>query len=84
MELKYKVADVKKMIDVFTTLSKVRDTNKFPKLMAQAQEILSDYPSDIVEEFVKCVNDLESKNIIATKDNYQGVLDYIMIRLNLK
>ena len=84
MELKYKVADVEKMIDVFSTLSKERDVNKFAKLMAQAQEILSDYPVDVVEEFVKCVNDLESKNIIATKDNYQGVLGYIMIRLNFK
>lgn len=89
MELKYKVADVEKMIDVFTTLSfttlsRVRDANEIAKLIAQAQEMLSDYPVDIVEEFVKCVNDLESKNIIATKDNYQGVLGYIMIRLNLK
>ena len=84
MELKYKVADVEKMIDVFTTLSEERDVNKSAKLMAQALETLSDYPVDIVEEFVKCINDLESKNIIATKDNYQGVLGYIMIRLNLK
>lgn len=84
MELKYKVADVKKMIDVFTTLSRVRDANEIAKLIAQAQEILSNYPTDIVEEFVKCINDLESKNIIATKDNYQGVLGYIMVRLNLK
>lgn len=84
MELKYKIADVEKMIDVFTTLSKERDANRFAKLVVQAQEILSDYPVDVVEEFVKCVNDLESKNIIATKDNYQGVLGYIMIRLNFK
>ena len=84
MELKYKIADVEKMISVFNTLSKPHDANEFAKLIAQAQEILSDYPVDIVEEFVKCIDDLESKNILATKDNYQGVLGYIMIRLNLK
>lgn len=58
--------------------------NEFAKQIAQAQEILSDYPADIVEEFMKCVNDLGLKNFIVTKDNYQGVLSYIMIRLNLK
>lgn len=87
MELKYKVADVEKMIDAYTTLttlSKARDANKVAKLIAEATEMLSDYPTDIVEEFMNCVSDLESKNIIATKDNYQGVLGYIMIRLNLK
>lgn len=84
MELKYKIADVEKMIDAYTTLSRARDANEVAKLIAQAQEILSDYPVDIVEEFMKCIDDLESKNIIATKDNYQGILGYIMIRLNLK
>jgi hypothetical protein len=84
MELKYKVADVEKMIDVFSTLSKEYDTDESAKLMEQALETLSDYPVDVVEEFVKCINDLESKNIIVTKDEYQGVLGYIMIRLNLK
>ena len=48
MELKYKVADVEKMIDVFTTLSEERDVNKSAKLMAQALQTLSDYPVDIV------------------------------------
>lgn len=84
MELKYKVADIEKMIDVFNTLSEAHDADEFAKQMAQAQEILSDYPIDIVEKFVKCIKDLESKNILPTKDNYQGVLSYIMIRLNLK
>ena len=87
MELKYKIADVEKMIDAYTTpttLSRARDANEVAKLIAQAQEILSNYPVDIVEEFMKCINDLESKNIFATKDNYQGILGYIMIRLNLK
>jgi len=84
MELKYKVADVEKMIDTFSTLSKECDDNESAKLKTQAQEQLSDYPVDIVEEFMKCINDLESKNIIVTKDNYQGILGYLMIRLNLK
>lgn len=72
------------MKDVFTMLSKAHNINEFEKLMTQAQEILSNYPSDIVEEFITYVNDFESKNIIATKNNYQGFLGYIMIRLNLK
>lgn len=82
MELKYKIVDVEKMIDVFTTLSKERDANRFAKLVVQAQEVLSDYPVDIVEEFVKCVNDLESKNIPITKENFKAIEGYIMIRIN--
>lgn len=84
MELKYKVADIEKMIDVFNTLSEVWDANRAAELIAKATEGLSDYPADIIEEFLRCIDDLESKNIFATKDNYQGILGYIMIRLNLK
>ena len=77
MELKYKSSDTIKLIDIFTNLSNgINDNN----LLAKEIEKVSQYPVHVVNEFLKCINNLTIEQI---KTQYIGVVGYITIRLNL-
>ena len=76
MELKYKTSDVWKMVDAMVNL-----TNKHQIKDVTFEDLvpLLDYPTEVIQEFLKAVGDLKEVN----KDNIQGVIGYIVIRLNL-
>lgn len=76
MELKYKSSDTIKLIDIFANLSNGIDDNN---LLAKEIEKVSQYPTYIVNEFLKCINVLTIEQI---KTKYTGVIGYITMRLN--
>lgn len=76
MELKYKSSDTIKLIDIFANLSKEIDNNN---LLAKEIEKLTQYPINVINEFLICVSKLNETQI---KENYMGVIGYITMRLN--
>lgn len=83
MPLKYKTADVEKMIDVFSSIEQNR-TNP-GKVVEQLTKLIGYYPVYIVQEFLNCINALSEKNHDEDylKKNYYGVIGYIVLRLNI-
>ena len=81
MGLKYKIADVEKMIDVFSTIEKNR-TN--PGEVVEQLTRLLDYPVYIVQEFLNCIDAISENNNNEDflKNKYYGVIGYIVLRLN--
>lgn len=76
MELKYSSKDVCKLVDIFYELSRgIKDNNK----LAVEIEKLTQYPINVINEFLTCVSILNEKQI---KESYMGVVGYIAIRLN--
>ena len=76
MELKYSSKDVFKLVDIFYELSReINDNNK----LAVEIEKLTQYPTNVINEFLTCVSILNEKQI---KESYMGVVGYIAIRLN--
>ena len=76
-ELKYKAKDTQNLIDIFYNLSK----SNFNQDVIQAElEKLTKYPTNVIEEFLKCVKLLKENDI---KDKYMGIIGYITMRLNL-
>lgn len=82
MNLKYKVADVEKMIDVFSSIEQNR-TN--PGEVIEQMTKLIEYPVYIVQEFLNCIDALSKTNHDEgyLKKNYYGVIGYIVLRLNI-
>ena len=82
MNLKYKVADVEKMIDVFSSIEQNR-TN--PGEVIEQMTKLIEYPVYIVQEFLNCIDALSKINHDEDylKKNYYGVIGYIVLRLNI-
>lgn len=84
MELKYKTADVQKMIDVFASIYDKKEKNDYKGIVDEMVKLV-DYPTYIIQEFINCINvlaenDHDEKDL---KDKYYGVIWYIVIRLNL-
>lgn len=82
MELKYKIVDVERIIDAHATLLESDNADDIAEKIAQSVSILDEYPDEVVKECMKCVRDLESKNIPITKENFKAIEGYIMIRIN--
>jgi hypothetical protein len=80
--LKYKTSDVEKMIDVF---SKIADKKDKPSELVDEIMKLIDYPPYILQEFLNCMDVLaeNDKGEDYLKENYWGLIGYIVIRLNL-
>jgi hypothetical protein len=77
MELKYLSKDVCKLVDIFYELSRgIKDNNK----LAVEIKKLTQYPTNVINEFLTCVSILNEKQV---KENYIGVIGYIAMRLNL-
>lgn len=79
MELVYKSSDVEKMIDVFASISEKKNnsTEVYNEMIK-----LIDYPVNVLQKFLKCMEILEDKDQNYLKENYMGVIGYITLRLN--
>jgi hypothetical protein len=76
-ELKYKAKDTQNLVDIFANLSE----SNFNKDVIKAElEKLTKYPTNVIDEFLKCVNLLNENDI---KNKYMGIIGYITMRLNL-
>lgn len=76
-ELKYKAKDTQNLVDIFANLS---ESNFNQEVIRTELEKLTKYPTNVIEEFLKCVKLLKEDNI---KDKYMGIIGYITMRLNL-
>lgn len=76
-ELKYKAKDTQNLIDIFANLS---ESNFNQDVIKVELEKLTKYPTNVIEEFLKCVKLLKEDDI---KDKYMGVIGYITMRLNM-
>ena len=74
--LKYKSEDTFKLIDIFCNLS---DGIKDDSVLKSEIEKLSQYPTPVIEEFLKCIKLIKPEDI---KNKYHGVVGYITMRLN--
>lgn len=77
--LKYSSADVLKLIDIFSNISSGIDDEI---LLRKEIEKLTQYPTHVVEEFLKCV-DLIIENKTDLMEKYSGVIGYITMRINI-
>ena len=77
--LKYKSVDVQKMVDVFVEIVENRDNQT--KVMDELKKLV-DYPSNVIEKFLSCMEILEDKNESYLKENYWEIIGYITMRLN--
>ena len=76
-ELKYKAKDTQNLVDIFANLS---ESNFNQEVIKTELEKLTKYPTNVIEEFLKCVNLIKEDDI---KDKYMGIIGYITMRLNL-
>ena len=79
MELVYKSSDVEKMVDVFASISEKKNN---PTEVYNEMIKLIDYPVNVLQEFLKCMEILVDKDQNYLKENYMGVIGYITLRLN--
>lgn len=77
-ELKYKAKDTQNLVDIFANLS---ESNFDKEVIKTELEKLTKYPTNVIEEFLNCVNLLKEDDI--NEDKYMGVIGYITMRLNL-
>jgi len=77
--MKYKSTDVQKMIDVFSNITENRDNHEF--VMNELIKIV-DYPVNVLQEFMHCMEILNDKDEDYLKENYWGIIGYITMRLN--
>jgi len=77
--MKYKASDVEKMIDVFAEISNNRNN---PKKIAEEIKKIVNYPVNVINEFVECMNILSDKDANYLKENYWGIVGYVTMRLN--
>lgn len=76
-ELKYKVADVNKIVNAFCDISE----KGIKSITKEDLQPLLDYPPEVLQKFLDAVGALGDKHI--TKENYYGYIGYIVIRMNL-
>lgn len=77
-ELKYKAKDTQNLVDIFANLS---ESNFDKEIIKTELEKLTQYPTNVIEEFLKCVKLLKEDEI--NEDKYMGIIGYITMRLNL-
>lgn len=77
IELKYKSEDTFKLIDIFCNIS---DGIEDDSVLKNEIEKLSQYPTPVIEEFLKCMKLIKAEDI---ENKYHGVVGYITMRLNL-
>jgi len=77
--MKYKSTDVQKMIDVFANITEKQ--NNHSEVIEELKKIVN-YPVNVLQEFMHCVEILEDKDENYLKENYWGIVGYITMRLN--
>lgn len=78
--LKYKTSDVLSLVDIFLHIREANMRNDMEVMKSEIQK-LEKYPTEVVEEFLKCMELFIEKDI-DIKENYTGILGYICLRLN--
>ena len=83
MELKYKTADVEKMIDVFSAINDKEEKKDYKGIVDEMVKLI-DYPTYVIQEFINCMNVLgeHHKDDSDIKKNYLGIIGYVVLRLN--
>ena len=76
-ELKYTTKHTLNLVNIFVNLS---ESNVNQEVFKTELEKLTKYPTNVIEEFLKCVNLFKEDDI---KNKYMGVIAYITMRLNL-
>ena len=76
-ELKYTTTHTLNLVNIFVNLS---ESNVNQEVFKTELEKLTKYPTNVIEEFLKCVNLFKEDDI---KNKYMGVIAYITMRLNL-
>jgi len=81
MDLKYTIKDTEKLLDVFSNIQEKKETKNI-KLVDL--EPLLNYPNEVLEEFLKCMCDLDTANHTETyiKEHYDAIMAYVTMRLN--
>lgn len=84
MELKYKSADVQKMIDAFAVINDKKEKKDYKGIVDEMVKLI-DYPTYVIQEFLNCMNVLAEnhKDDSDMKKNYLGIIGYIVLRLNI-
>ena len=77
--MKYKSSDIEKMIDVFAEIS---NNGNNPDRVVEELKKLINYPVNVLQEFMHCMEILEGKDENYLKENYWGIVGYITLRLN--
>lgn len=78
--LRYKTKDAEKLIDVFSSISDKKDN---PMELLEEVKKIADYPLAVIVEFLKCMEVLSAKEEDYLRKNYNGVIGYITLRLNI-
>lgn len=84
MELKYKTADVQKMIDVFAEIQCKKEAKDYEGMVNEMLKLI-DYPAYIIQEFLNCMDALaanDNGDEKKLKEDYWGIIGYIVLRLN--
>ena len=76
--LKYTTKDVELMVNTFCSIIEKEESGE--KITEELRTLL-DYPVPVIEEFIKSVGAIS--DTLDIKENYHGVIGYILIRLNL-
>ena len=79
MELQIKKSDVERLLDIILN---IKDNLNDESIVKNEIEKLKEYPQSIVDEFVNCIITFTENNFEVTKDNYLGVVGYMLLRLN--
>lgn len=82
MGLKYTTKDVDKMVEVFSAINDKKKANDGKGVLDELVKLI-DYPVPVLREFLKCMEAFSDKDENYLKENYMGVVGYIIIRLNL-
>ncbi len=77
MELKYTSKDYEKILNAFNHIA--NEVGDISQLKAEDLKDLLDYPTDVLEMFLKTIVLFDEKQI---KTQYQGVKGYILLRMN--
>ena len=79
MELQIKKSDVERILDIILN---IKDNLNDKSIVKNEIEKLKEYPQSIVDEFLNCIITFTENNFEVTKDNYLGVVGYMLLRLN--
>jgi hypothetical protein len=82
MGLKYTKQDIDKMVEVFSAINDKKKANDGKGVLDELVKLI-DYPVPVLREFLKCMESFSDKDENYLKENYMGVIGYIIIRLNL-
>lgn len=83
----YGTRDVCKLVDAFYEITKNKDN---AEVVCDQLTKVVDYPPRVIQEFLECMNTIGESHPKGNdvdeeylKENYNGILAYIAIRLNL-